>query len=120
MLTTDSFAKRTIATTRRGDGYEVAEVDRFRDDVVQAITARDTVIDRLRAELEARPVEVKVDADPADPDSARRESSLAAARLLEMATVNADQLVNDAKVEADSVLGAAQAEAERLRESAQA
>lgn len=42
------------------------------------------------------------------------EASSAAARLLEIATNNADQLVNEAKDEADKILGEARTEAERL------
>jgi cell division septum initiation protein DivIVA len=42
------------------------------------------------------------------------EASSAAARLLEMATHNADQLVAEAKDEADKIVGAARTKAERL------
>jgi len=42
------------------------------------------------------------------------DASSAAARLLEIATRNADELVNDAKNEADKVVGAARTKAERL------
>ncbi|MGN6253089.1 MAG: DivIVA domain-containing protein [Marmoricola sp.] len=42
------------------------------------------------------------------------EASSAAARLLEIATRNADELVNDAKDEADRIVGAARTKAERL------
>lgn len=42
------------------------------------------------------------------------EASNAAARLLEIATRNADELVEDAKNEADKIVGAARTKAERL------
>ena len=42
------------------------------------------------------------------------DASSAAARLLEIATRNADELVNDAKDEADKIIGAARTKAERL------
>jgi len=42
------------------------------------------------------------------------DASSAAARLLEIATRNADELVNDAKDEADKIVGAARTKAERL------
>ena len=42
------------------------------------------------------------------------EASGAAARLLEIATNNADQMVNEAKDEADRIIGAARTKAERL------
>src|SRR4051812_5568101 len=42
------------------------------------------------------------------------DASSAAARLLEIATRNADELVSDAKEEADKIVGAARTKAERL------
>jgi DivIVA domain-containing protein len=44
------------------------------------------------------------------------DASSAAARLLEIATRNADELVNDAKDEADRIIGAARTKAERLED----
>jgi DivIVA domain-containing protein len=46
------------------------------------------------------------------------EASNAAARLLEIATRNADELVEDAKNEADKIVGAARTKAERLESEA--
>ena len=100
MLRIEELTNRTLATTRRGDGYEVAEVDRFRADVAEAITMRDSLISNLHVELDARPQPGDANPDRADAEACRRESSLAAARLLEMATVNADQLVSDSRAEA--------------------
>lgn len=48
------------------------------------------------------------------------DASSAAARLLEIATRNADELVNDAKAEADKILGGAKASAERLASESKA
>ena len=48
------------------------------------------------------------------------EASSAAARLLEMATHNADQLVAEAKDEADKIVGAARTKAERLEAESKA
>ncbi len=48
------------------------------------------------------------------------EASNAAARLLELATRNADQLVDDAKNEADKIIGEARTKAERLESEAKA
>jgi DivIVA domain-containing protein len=47
------------------------------------------------------------------------EASNAAARLLELATRNADELVEDAKNEADKIIGEARTKAERLESEAQ-
>jgi DivIVA domain-containing protein len=56
--------------------------------------------------------------EPAAPDSIRVETvpqaSNAAARLLEIATRNADELVDHAKNEADKIIGEARTKAERL------
>jgi DivIVA domain-containing protein len=48
------------------------------------------------------------------------EASNAAARLLELATHNADQLVDDAKNEADRIIGEARTKAERLEAESKA
>jgi DivIVA domain-containing protein len=48
------------------------------------------------------------------------EASNAAARLLELATRNADQLVDDAKNEADKIIGEARTKAERLEAESKA
>jgi cell division septum initiation protein DivIVA len=120
MLRIGDMTSQTFATTRRGEGYDIGEVDKFRAEVAEVITAREMVIDRLRDELDARRRELDVASTAPDPDSARREASGAAARLLEIATVNADVLVNDARSEAESLVGAAHAEAEQLRVSSRA
>jgi len=54
------------------------------------------------------------DDEIAEADGHRRESSVAAARLLEMAAANAEQLVADARAQADSLIVRALAEAERV------
>jgi vacuolar-type H+-ATPase subunit H len=48
------------------------------------------------------------------------EASNAAARLLEIATRNADELVDDAKNEADQIVGEARTKAERLESESKA
>jgi DivIVA domain-containing protein len=115
MLRSEDVADKTFTTTRLREGYEIAEVDCFRTDVVEAITLRDRVISELQSELStarARPADER----PADPDAAgesRREGSAAAARMLELAADSADQLVAEAKAEAAALLADARAEAER-------
>jgi cell division septum initiation protein DivIVA len=96
-------ATETPFTTSLGPvGYDVEEVDRFRGAVLEALSARDEVISGLRAELEgARAGE-------------ERDGSSAAARVLELATVNADQLLAEARAEADALVAAARVEADEL------
>jgi len=120
MLSIDDVTSQTLATTRRGDGYDIDEVDKFRAEVAESLTARETVIDRLREELDACQRELDGATGPRDIEGVRREASGAAARLLEIATVNADQLVSDARSEAESRVGAARAEAEQLLVSSRA
>ncbi|HXH78063.1 DivIVA domain-containing protein [Nocardioides sp.] len=61
---------------------------------------------------------------PAQPQTLRVETvaqaSNAAARLLEIATRNADELVDEAKNEADKIVGAARTKAERLEAESKA
>jgi cell division septum initiation protein DivIVA len=52
--------------------------------------------------------------DRARSDNHRREISMAAARLLEMASFDAERLVADARAEADSLMAAARAETARV------
>jgi DivIVA domain-containing protein len=119
MLRSEDVADKTFTTTRLREGYEIAEVDCFRTDVVEAITVRDRVISELQAELSAarsRPEGARPDEMPADPgagEETRREGSAAAARMLELAAASADQLVAEAKAEAASLLAHARAETER-------
>lgn len=115
MLRIEDAGDRAFTRTHLSDGYEIAEVDAFCSDVVEAITLRDEVIGQLQKQL----VEARTHlADAADVreqlDGNPRESSVASARLLEMAAVTADQLVTDAKAEVDSLMTAAHAEAEQL------
>ena len=130
MLRSDDVADKTFTTTRLREGYEIAEVDEFRAELVEAIAFRDRVINDLQeelatvrvrlAELVDAPVEARVDApsqpldDTGSHDGERRESSLYAARLLERAAVNADQLVAEAENAAESMVSAARIEAEQL------
>lgn len=72
-----------------------------------------------------RPAPVPMAAPPAAPVETVRvhtvaDASNAAARLLEIATRNADELVEDAKNEADRIIGAARTKAERVEGEAKA
>jgi cell division septum initiation protein DivIVA len=97
------------------EGYEIADVDKFCLDVVEAITLRDRVISELQDQLaQARMQLADAGVERGHADGNRPESSVAAARLLEVAAVTADQLVADAKAEAGSLMSAAHAKAEEL------
>jgi DivIVA domain-containing protein len=73
-------------------------------------------------EPEPEPAPVVAAAAPAPAETIRvetvPEASNAAARLLEIATRNADQLVDEAKNEADRIVGEARTKAERLESEA--
>jgi DivIVA domain-containing protein len=129
MLRSDDVADKTFTTTRLREGYEIAEVDEFRTEVVEALSLRDRVISEMQEELAAVRVRLaEVDrhecpetrfsaADHGEgeqSDGNRRESSVYAARLLERAALNADQLVAEARTAAESLVSAARTESEQL------
>jgi DivIVA domain-containing protein len=129
MLRSDDVADKTFTTTRLREAYEIAEVDEFRIEVVEALSLRDRVISEMQEELAAVRVRLaELDrhecpepgpsaADQEDgerSDGNRRDSSVYAARLLERAAINADQLVAEAQIAADSMVGAARLESEQL------
>lgn len=115
MLRLEDVVDRAFTRTHLREGYEVAEVDEFCFDVVEAISSRDRLIGDLQEELaKGRVADADGTAAAERPDSQGQDSSSAAARVLEMAADTADQLVAEAKAEASSLVSAAQAEAERL------
>jgi len=115
MLRIEDAVDRAFAKTHLREGYEIADVDQFCSEVVEAITLRDRVISELQEQLAgARMRLVKAGVERGHPDGNRQETSVAAARLLEMAGNTADQLVADAQAEAGSLLSAAHTEADRL------
>ena len=73
-------------------------------------------------EPEPEPAPTPVAAAPAEPETIKVETvaqaSSAAARLLEIATRNADELVDEAKNDADKIVGEARTKAERLESEA--
>jgi DivIVA domain-containing protein len=112
MLTITELTDKTFTTTRLREGYEIAEVDAFVAEVRETLVQQERELDELRNRPAAPIDRVRGDGDPI------RESSVAAARLLEMATVNADQLVCEAKAEAASLVAAANDDAEQITSSA--
>src|SRR4051794_9815136 len=133
-LTPEDVHKKTFTPVRLREGYDMGEVDQFLDEVEVELTRLHQENDDLRQKLasastsapgqaaapfvqetpqpepEPEPEPVKepepvVAAVPALPAvSTVPEASSAAARLLEIATHNADQLVSEAKDEADKIL----------------
>lgn len=120
MLTTDDLISTTFTTTRTREGYEASEVDEFLSATRETLRDRDAEIRDLRDRLEA--------GHPTDGDGAVGVStgvsigdgSRAAARLLEIAATNADQLVGEARAEAVSMVATAHADADQLTAAAHA
>jgi DivIVA domain-containing protein len=141
-LTPEDVHKKTFTPVRLREGYDMGEVDQFLDEVEVELTRLHAENDDLRAKLaaaqaapapapsyapapqaepepEPQPEPEPVAAVPALPTvSTVPEASSAAARLLEIATQNADQLVAEAKNEADKLVGEAQVKSERLESDA--
>ncbi|HET8599690.1 MAG TPA: DivIVA domain-containing protein [Segeticoccus sp.] len=142
-LTPEDVSNKRFTPVRLREGYDMGEVDQFLDEVESELERLYAENDDLRSKLAAaqqggapapaapEPVVEKApekapEPAPQAPAAAAApatqeirvttvgEASSAAARLLEMATHNADQLVAEAKDEADKIVGAARTKAERL------
>lgn len=101
MLETNEVTETPFSTSRGPVGYDVAEVDRFRGAVLEALGARDEVINGLRAELAAG-------------RGAAEGGSGAATRVLELATASAEQLVAEAKAQAEEMVASARTQADEV------
>ena len=143
-LTPEDVSNKRFTPVRLREGYDMGEVDQFLDEVEAELARLTKENDDLRSKLSAAqsggastpapaPVSFAPTPEPepepepepvaaapvAAPVQTVRvetvpEASNAAARLLEIATRNADELVEDAKNEADRIVGAARTKAERL------
>ncbi len=143
-LTPEDVSNKRFTPVRLREGYDMGEVDQFLDEVEAELARLTRENDDLRSKLAAAqsgspfpvkmPEPVKVERAPEPPpppviqpvaataaagvETIRVETvpdaSNAAARLLEIATRNADELVEDAKNEADKIIGEARTKAERL------
>jgi DivIVA domain-containing protein len=142
-LTPEDVSNKRFTPVRLREGYDMGEVDQFLDEVEAELARLTKENDDLRSKLSAaqtgsapapvrtpEPEPAKVEekptpapapapaAAPAGVETIRvetvPEASNAAARLLELATRNADELVDEAKNEADKIVGAARTKAERL------
>lgn len=143
-LTPEDVSNKRFTPVRLREGYDMGEVDQFLDEVEAELARLTKENDDLRSKLAAAQgsgavaeptpaprVEEKapepepvvapapVVAAAASPVETIRvetvpQASNAAARLLEIATRNADELVEEAKNEADKIVGEARTKAERL------
>jgi DivIVA domain-containing protein len=140
-LTPEDVSNKRFTPVRLREGYDMGEVDQFLDEVEAELERLTKENDDLRTKLSAaqsgtggtaaitpppalyKEPEPVVAAPPpvAAPAPVQEfkvatvaDASSAAARLLEIATRNADELVDGAKDEADKIIGAARTKAERL------
>jgi len=140
-VSSEELKTRRFATVRRRDGYETEEVDRFVHDIEDSVrdletkgSALEEMNTMLRLELatakerlwtsEAELARVRAEAQDvvAAPlvDDSVKSASRSAARLLEIAALEADTLVRTARVEADRLVAEAFAEAEQLTQASMA
>jgi DivIVA domain-containing protein len=139
-LTPEDVSNKRFTPVRLREGYDMGEVDQFLDEVEAELARLTRENDDLRSKLAAAqqggpvqappPVQQKAPEPVKPPEPAPApaasgpvetikvatvaDASSAAARLLEIATRNADELVADAKDQADRIVGAARTKAERL------
>ncbi|MBA3265353.1 MAG: DivIVA domain-containing protein [Nocardioidaceae bacterium] len=142
-LTPEDVHKKTFTPVRLREGYDMGEVDQFLDEVEVELKRLLEDNEDLRSKLAAATggtpdvkdvTESASKATPAGPTKEGAapavgavpvvrtvpEASGAAARLLEIAAQNADQLVAEAHDDADKIIGEARAKAERLESEAKA
>jgi DivIVA domain-containing protein len=115
---TESRQTPAFATTRRGRAYDKAEVDAFVAELEEALRRSERKRNELEGEFNALRLKSHL-AGPRQPDH-RHETSVAAARLLEIATAEADHAASETRAEAEALLAAAREESARLLGAAQA
>ncbi len=142
-LTPEDVSNKRFTPVRLREGYDMGEVDQFLDEVEAELARLTRENDDLRSKLAAAqqggapvPVQARepVKAPEPEPEPVKApepvaaapaaveeikvttvaDASSAAARLLEIATRNADELVAEAKDTADKIVGEARTKAERL------
>jgi colicin import membrane protein len=130
-VTSEELKSRRFATVRRRDGYETEEVDRFVHDIEDSVrdletkgSALEEINTMLRLELatakerlwtsEAELARVQAESQDvvAAPlvDDSVKSASRSAARLLEIAALEADRLVSEAFGQAEQLTQASMAE----------
>ena len=140
-LTPEDVSNKLFTPVRLREGYDMGEVDQFLDEVEAELARLTRENEDLRAKLSSaqasgRPAPAPVERAPEPvkpPEPAKApepvraaspveeikvttvaDASSAAARLLEIATRNADELVAEAKDQADRIIGEARTKAERF------
>jgi DivIVA domain-containing protein len=139
-LTPEDVSNKRFTPVRLREGYDMGEVDQFLDEVETELARLLKENDGLRAQVASgvpapaapapeqpaeRPVEVErpVAAEPAGPMvpateviqvSTSAEASRAAAKLLELATTNAETVEAQARAEAERILAEAKSSADEL------
>ena len=139
-LTPEDVSNKRFTPVRLREGYDMGEVDQFLDEVEAELARLTRENEDLRSKLAAAqqggpaptaaPVQEKAPEPVKAPEPAPSapaatptetikvttvaDASSAAARLLEIATRNADELVGEAKNNADKIVGEARTKAERL------
>ncbi|MGA9745928.1 MAG: DivIVA domain-containing protein [Nocardioides sp.] len=143
-LTPEDVRNKRFTPVRLREGYDMGEVDQFLDEVESELARLTRENDDLRSKLSAAqqggssasaPVQEKPVVKAPEPEPVKApepapvaaaapvetikvatvaDASSAAARLLEIATRNADELVGEAKNDADKIVGEARTKAERL------
>lgn len=140
-LTPEDVSNKRFTPVRLREGYDMGEVDQFLDEVESELARLTKENDDLRSKLssaqgapvptEKAPEPPKVEEKAPEPVAAPApvvaaaptetirietvpQASNAAARLLEIATRNADELVEEAKNDADKIVGEARTKSERL------
>jgi len=143
-LTPEDVSNKRFTPVRLREGYDMGEVDQFLDEVESELSRLTRENEDLRSKLSSaqqggststapapvaakapEPEKAPVAAPVAAPVETIKvttvgEASSAAARLLEIAAHNADELVADAKNQADKVLGEARTKSERLESESKA
>ncbi|MDX6308233.1 MAG: hypothetical protein QOI06_1279 [Nocardioidaceae bacterium] len=128
-LTPEDVQQKTFTPVRLREGYDMGEVDQFLDEIEQELLRLHQDNEELRTKLDtvsggasgASPAETgspSAGSPPLPAIASVPEAARAAARLLELATTNADQLVTEARDEATRILEEAQTSAERLENEA--
>jgi DivIVA domain-containing protein len=140
-LTPEDVSNKRFTPVRLREGYDMGEVDQFLDEVEAELARLTKENEDLRSKLssaqgapvttEKAPEPPKVEEKAPEPVAAPTptpepapvetirvqtvpQASNAAARLLEIATRNADELVEEAKNDADKIVGEARTKSERL------
>src|SRR6478735_9093057 len=143
-LTPEDVSNKRFTPVRLREGYDMGEVDQFLDEVEAELARLTKENDDLRSKLSSaqgapvekapEPPKVEKAPEPVRPPEPVRapepvvaaspvetirvetvpQASNAAARLLEIATRNADELVEEAKNEADKIIAEARTKSERL------